>query len=106
MHLAPDGRVRAANAAALRVLGVDELVGLSVARALSLLRDADGRHLSDAMVPGVTALTDAGAWETRAELGDAYIAASGYAYGRGVEGAVLDAVRTGAPEGALEETGG
>ena len=36
---------------------------------------------------GVTALTDAGAWETRAELGDAYMAASSYVYGRGVEGA-------------------
>ncbi len=36
---------------------------------------------------GVTALIDRGDWETRAELGASYLAAAGYAYGSGIEGA-------------------
>ena len=36
---------------------------------------------------GVSALVEAGAWETRGELGDAYLAASAHAYGHGLDGA-------------------
>ncbi|GAB5468270.1 MAG: cobaltochelatase subunit CobN [Rhodospirillales bacterium] len=35
---------------------------------------------------GVTGLLDRGAWETRAELAESYLAAGGYAYGREAEG--------------------
>ncbi len=58
LEVAADGRVRAANSAALRALGsTSSLVGASVGSALSALRDASGRRLVDADVPGVEALT-------------------------------------------------
>jgi cobaltochelatase CobN len=48
---------------------------------------------------GLAPLLNAGAWETRAELADAYLAASGFAYAQGVEGAparsALDAMAKG-----------
>ncbi len=40
---------------------------------------------------GVTGLLDRGAWEARAELGASYLAAAGYAYGCGQEGAAAAA---------------
>jgi cobaltochelatase CobN len=48
---------------------------------------------------GLAPLLNAGAWETRTELADAYLAASGFAYAQGVEGAparpALDAMAKG-----------
>lgn len=40
---------------------------------------------------GVTHLVEAGAWETRGELGAAYLSASSHAYGQGLDGARDDA---------------
>ncbi|MEQ8651103.1 MAG: cobaltochelatase subunit CobN [Kiloniellales bacterium] len=50
---------------------------------------------------GVTALIDRGAWETRADLGASYLAAAGYAYGTGLDGAAAGkdfAARVGASD--------
>ena len=50
---------------------------------------------------GVTNLIERGAWETRAELGASYLAAAGYAYGTGLEGAAAGedfAARVGASD--------
>jgi diguanylate cyclase (GGDEF)-like protein/PAS domain S-box-containing protein len=58
LSVAADGRVRAANPAAIRVLGAaGPLVGMSVAHALSPLRDRHGRPLSAEYIPGVSTLT-------------------------------------------------
>lgn len=50
---------------------------------------------------GVTSLIDRGAWETRADLGASYLAAAGYAYGTGLDGAAAGedfAARVGASD--------